>query len=111
MWAHYDIFANANKNLKKASAGAKDLKKQLAGFDEMNVLSDSGGGGGATAMNLPSVMISEPEYQQTLTSQSDTDTLANAIGDAIGGQRVYVVESDIQNANNKSNKRKTEVTF
>lgn len=70
-----------------------------------------GGGGGATAMNLPSVMISEPEYQQTLTNQSDTDTLANAIGDAIGGQRVYVVESDIQNANNKSNKRKAEVTF
>lgn len=53
-WTGYDIFENANKNLKKATGSAKELKKQLAGFDEMNVLSDtSGGGGGATTeMNL-----------------------------------------------------------
>lgn len=53
MWTHYDIFAVANKNIKKATAGAKDLKKQLAGFDEMNVLSDSNAGSGVnTTMNL-----------------------------------------------------------
>lgn len=52
-WFKYDIFANANKNLKKATGSAKDLKKQLAGFDEMNILSDNSGGGGATSkMNL-----------------------------------------------------------
>ena len=54
MWTGYDIFANANKNLKKATGSAKELKKQLAGFDEMNVLSDSSGSGGgiSTQMNL-----------------------------------------------------------
>ena len=38
-------------NMKKGAGSAKEMKKQLAGFDEMNVLSDnqgsSGGGGGA----------------------------------------------------------------
>lgn len=51
-----NIFANANKGLKKATSGAKALNKELsktiAGFDEMNVLNDNsssgGGGGGAT---------------------------------------------------------------
>ena len=45
-----NIFEEANKGLANANKQAKDLKKQLAGFDEMNVLSDtsSGGGGGGT---------------------------------------------------------------
>ena len=49
-----NIFDNAGakafaKDLNKASKSAKELKKQLAGFDEANVLSDnkSTGGGGA----------------------------------------------------------------
>lgn len=41
-----NIFENANKSLKGANKQAKALKKQLAGFDEMNVLSDTSGGGG-----------------------------------------------------------------
>ena len=44
-----DLFAQAKKNLQSGSNSAKEIKKQLAGFDEMNVLSDSsssGGGGG-----------------------------------------------------------------
>ena len=48
-WTGYDIFANANKNLKKSVGSAKELKKQLAGFDEMNVLSDTNGGGGGVS--------------------------------------------------------------
>jgi len=54
MWTNYDIFENANKNLKKATGSAKELNKQLAGFDEMNILSDnsSGGGGASSNMNL-----------------------------------------------------------
>ena len=38
-----DIFANASAmSLKKASGSAKELRKQLAGFDEMNVLNADG---------------------------------------------------------------------
>lgn len=39
-----NIFENANKSLQGANKNAKDLKKTLAGFDEMNVLSDTSGG-------------------------------------------------------------------
>ena len=36
-----NIFENANKGLDQANKSAKELKKQLAGFDEMNILTDS----------------------------------------------------------------------
>lgn len=42
------------KNMSKGAGSAKEMKKQLAGFDEMNVLNDnqaSGGGGGASEMD------------------------------------------------------------
>ena len=44
------------KNMGGASGSAKELKKQLAGFDEMNVLQDnqaSGGGGGGGSTTQP----------------------------------------------------------
>lgn len=71
--------------------------------------SSSGGGGGSdsTVFNLPSVMTPEPTRVQNTTNQSDIDALANALGD----QRVYVLESDIRNANDKANKRLSEVKF
>ena len=67
MWTGYDIFENANKNLKKSVGSAKELKKQLAGFDEMNVLSDSSSGGGASAnaMNLDKFV--SPKWLQLVT--------------------------------------------
>lgn len=71
----------------------------------------SGGSGGANAFSLPQVMVSEPEYQQNLTNQSDIDALGNALGRSIGDQRVYVVENDISEAQNKSRKVDVETTF
>ena len=63
-WTGYNIFENANKSLRKSVGSAKELKKQLTGFDEMNVLSDSssGGGGGAVA---PSFDLTAFEGVQT----------------------------------------------
>lgn len=40
-WTGKDIFANADKGLKKANKQAKELKKQIAGFDEVNIMSDN----------------------------------------------------------------------
>lgn len=40
-WTGKDLFDMTNYNLKKANGQAKELKRTLAGFDEMNVLSDS----------------------------------------------------------------------
>lgn len=57
-WTGRNIFENANKGLANANKQAKALSKQLAGFDEMNVLSDSGKGDGAIS---PSFDLSAPE--------------------------------------------------
>lgn len=65
----------------------------------------------SSAYQLPSVLTPEPQYTRNLTSESDTDELANAIGDAVGGQKVYVVESDIDAAQKHSKKVAVETTF
>ena len=63
-WTGKNLFENANKSLKGANKQAKDLKKTMAGFDEMNVLnnnSSSSGGGGAT----PSFDLSQIQEMET----------------------------------------------
>lgn len=53
---NYNLFQNASINkFKKMNAGASKLKKTLAGFDEMNVLGDSGSGGGVGGATMPSM--------------------------------------------------------
>ena len=81
---HVNIFANAgvdkfNKTedaLGGASKNAKELKKQLAGFDEMNVLQDqssSGGGGGGIGGQMPSLDLSNeiPDISEMITKLSE----------------------------------------
>lgn len=60
-WFGVNIFANANKGLNKAVGSAKELKKQLTGFDEMNVLSDNSSSGGGSAGVAPSFDLTAPE--------------------------------------------------
>lgn len=63
--------------------------------------------GGSTNFQLPDVMQYEPSYYQNNTGQDDIDNLNNGESTT----RVILVESDVEYALNKSNKRKTEVTF
>lgn len=59
--ASADAFANSKKNLSSANKSAKELKKQLAGFDEMNILqdtSDAGTGGVSGGSEGPSLDLS-----------------------------------------------------
>lgn len=80
-WTGKDIFANANKGLKKATGGAKalnkELNKTLAGFDEMNVLQDSssggsGGGGGATpSFDLSNMEGDVPKWIKWIADNKD----------------------------------------
>ena len=53
-WFKRDLFAETNKNLKKANKQASALKKTLTGFDEMNILNSpsTGGGGGISSSDL-----------------------------------------------------------
>ena len=51
-WFNVDLFANASaKAMQKSAGSAEKMKKSMAGFDEMNVISDtsSSAGGGAGA--------------------------------------------------------------
>lgn len=63
-WTGKDIFANAGKNLKSANKEAKELRKELAGFDEMNILQDnaSAGGGGGTGIDLSKIQGDQPAW-------------------------------------------------
>ena len=61
MFTGKNIFENANKGLKSSVSSAKQLKKILAGFDEMNVLQDTSasGGGAGGGTYAPSVDLSK----------------------------------------------------
>lgn len=52
-----DLFASAKKNMASTAKSAKEVNKQLASFDEMNVLNDSssGAGAGSNANALPEI--------------------------------------------------------
>ena len=52
-------------------------------------------------------MIPEPQRVQNTTSQEDIDALRNALGD----QRVVLVESDVTIAQGKAKKVNVESTF
>lgn len=53
-WTGKNIFENANKYLSSANKNANKLKNTLAGFDEMNILSNTSGGdsGGGVAPSI-----------------------------------------------------------
>lgn len=58
-WFGVDLFANASADaMSKSAKSAEKMKKTLAGFDEMNVISDSSG---AKDANVPSFDLSAPE--------------------------------------------------
>lgn len=58
-WFNVDLFANASINgFRKANKSASELKKNLAGFDEMNVLNENGSVG-ALGTGTPSYDLSK----------------------------------------------------
>lgn len=63
-WTGKNIFENANKNLKGANKQAKELKNQLSGFDEMNVLQDTSTSGGGDTAVAPSFDLSNIESME-----------------------------------------------
>ena len=99
-WFGVNLFANAstksfeknNKALGNSVKSAEELNKQIAGFDEMNVLNDtssnSGGGAGAGAISLPSMDLSQwqgevPSWVQWIAENKDL-VIAGLLGIAGG---------------------------
>ena len=90
-WTGKNIFANANKALKKMTGSAKELKKQLAGFDEMNVLSDSSSSGGVTApsVDLGKMAGDMPEWVKWIVENGELlKNIIIGIGIAIAALKI-----------------------
>ena len=63
-----DLFAkNTSKSLKSGAKSAKEIKKSLAGFDEMNIIGDKsstgGAGGGSSNYKVPEIDTAKFEQQ------------------------------------------------
>ena len=112
--ATHEAFAksmkDANKNSKGVAKNAKEIKKQLAGFDEMNVLQDntaSGGSGGATAkITAPTIdwsnldLENKPKWVQKIEEhfekiRKEWNKLKGGLGDDI--KKFFLVD-EIQDA-------------
>lgn len=92
-WTGKNIFASANKNLKKATGSAKQLNKELnktiASFDEMNVVQDtsssdvSGSSGIVTpSFDLESGNIEPPGWLKWIADNKDL--ILSVLGGIIG---------------------------
>ena len=73
-WTGVNIFANANKSLQQANASANELKKTLAGFDEMNVLQDTSSSSGKVAPSFDLTdmeNVEVPEWAKWIADHKD----------------------------------------
>ena len=74
-----DAFKSAQKSAGGVAKSAKEINKQLAGFDEMNVLSDtssSGAGGGGADISAPNINLAGmqgevPEWLKWIADNKD----------------------------------------
>lgn len=90
-WFGINLFSKAGvKNFNKMAGAAASIKKSLqtAGFDEMNVLSDTSSGGGGVGGGTPSMDLSQmqgeiPSWVQWIADNKDT-VIAALVGIAGG---------------------------
>lgn len=103
------IMAAVNSAMVIATTAAQISKIKSTTFD-------SGGGsmGGevsAQAAPTPAAMEYVPNYSTNVTGESETVNLANAVNDGQKDQRVYLVESDINEVGKRVEVREKEITF
>ena len=103
------IMAAVNSAMVIATTAAQISKIKSTTFD-------SGGGsvGGdvsAQAAPTPAAMEYVPNYRTNITGESETVNLANAVNEGQKDQRVYVVESDINEVGKRVEVREKEITF
>ncbi len=94
-WFGVDLMAKSQeKSLKGANKQAKALQKTLTGFDEMNIINDSGGtgisGGGADVPNLPTPEdVPIPKWLEWIADNKDTIvTVATVLGALFIGAKI-----------------------
>lgn len=92
-WTGFDIFKNSAKSMKSGVKTAKQLKKELAGFDEMNILGQNttvSGGGTSAGLNGygqldPEVLEKIKNFAKTLKNLNITiEDIGKTLGIVIG---------------------------
>ena len=104
------IMAAVNSAMVIATTATQIAKIKSTSFDGG---SSSVGGdiAAAVATPTPAAVAYTPQYSTNVTGQSETVNLANAVNEGQRDQRVYVVESDINEAGKRVEIREAESTF
>ena len=103
------IMAAVNSALVITTTALQIAKIKSTTFDGGG--SSIGGEVSAQAAPTPAAMEYVPNYSANITGESETVNLANAVNDGQRDQRVYVVESDINEAGKRVQVRESESTF
>ena len=103
------IMAAVNSAMVIATTAAQIAKIKSTTFDSGG--SSVGGDVSAQAAPTPAAMEYVPNYSTNVTGESETVNLANAVNEGQKDQRVYVVESDINEVGKRVEVREKEITF
>ena len=104
------IMAAVNSAIVIATTATQIAKIKSTSFDGGGS-SVSGDVAAAVATPTPAAVAYTPQYSTNVTGQSDTVNLANALNEGQKDTRVYVVESDINEAGKRVQVRESESTF
>ena len=104
------IIGAANSALVIATTAAQIAKIKSTTFDGGGSSIDSDISS-AAATPTPAAVEYTPKYSTNVTGESETVNLANAVSERQKDQRVYVVESDINEAGKRVQVRESESTF
>ena len=104
------IMAAVNSAIVIATTATQIAKIKSTSFDGGGS-SVSGDVAAAVATPTPAAVAYTPQYSTNVTGQSDTVNLANAVNEGQKDTRVYVVESDINEAGKRVEIREAESTF
>lgn len=103
------IMAAVNSAMVIATTAAQISKIKSTTFDSGG--SSVGGEVSAQAAPTPAAMEYKPNYSTNITGESETVNLANAVNEGQKDQRVYLVESDINEVGKRVEVREAEVNF
>ena len=100
-WFNVDLFANASaKAMQKSAGSAEKMRKTMAGFDEMNVISDtssSAGGGSGVGFETPED-VPIPSWIKWIADNKDLVIGGIiGIGTAIAGLKLIQLFGGLQN--------------
>ena len=105
------IMAAVNSALVITTTAMQIAKIKSTSFDGGGSSSVGGDIAAAVATPTPAAVAYTPQYSTNVKGQSETVNLANAVNEGQRDQRVYVVESDINEAGKRVEIREAESTF